>query len=112
MGCLNFKKTKQILTLSLLLILILLLSLSNLNVTFGITNLDKPKNPCAFSSGTSIFLQWEYSYSGLGTVYFEIYEWNGLSWVLKDDTTKYPAVKKTFTGQSLGSHIYKIRAKE
>jgi len=112
MICLNFKKTKKILTLTSLLILILLLSLSNLNVTFGITNLDKPKNPCAFSSGTSIFLQWEYSYSGLGTVYFEIYEWNGSSWVLKDDTTKYPDVKKTFAGQSLGQHIYKIRAKE
>jgi len=112
MICLNFKKTKKIFTLTFLLILILLLSLSNINLTLGITNLDKPNNPVAYASGTTIFLKWEYFYFGLGTVYFEIYEWNGTSWVLKDDTTKYPTTKKTFTGQSFGQHIYKIRAKE
>ncbi len=116
MKCLNFKKTKQILTLSLLLILILLLSLSNLNVTFGITNLDKPRNPCAYSSGNTIFLQWEYSYSGIWPVYFDIYELIGINWILRDDTIRYTpsytTFRKTFTGQSIGRHIYSIRAKE
>lgn len=96
----------------LILILFSLIFTFNLKSSFGVTNLDKPSNPVAYSSGTSIFLEWKYSYLGLGSVYFEIYEWNGSTWVLKDDTTKYPTTKKTFTGQSLGQHIYRIRAKE
>lgn len=93
-------------------ILLTLIFALNLKISYSITNLVKPHNACAYSSGTSVFLEWDYFYVGLGTVYFEIYEWNGTNWVLKDDTTKYPTVKKTFTGQTYGIHIYKIRAKE
>jgi len=96
----------------LFMILFLLIFTYNFKISNGKTFLDAPSNPCAYSSGDSIFLEWKYSYSGFGNVYFEIYEWNGITWVLKDDTTKYPTTKKTFTGQSLGQHIYRIRAKE
>jgi len=98
--------------LTILTIFICLIFIISSNPVYGITNLDKPANPVAYASGTSVFLEWEYSYIGLGTVYFEINEWNGTTWVLKDDTTKYPTTKKTFTGQSIGQHIYRIRAKE
>lgn len=96
----------------LLLMMIFLVSSLNLSEVFGINNLDKPQNPIAYSSGTSIFIEWSYLYIGIGTVYFEIYEWDRTSWKLKDDTIKYPTLKKTFTGQSVGRHIYRIRAKE
>ncbi|MGQ9799814.1 MAG: fibronectin type III domain-containing protein, partial [Ignavibacterium sp.] len=96
----------------LILILISLIFTFNLKSSSGVNNLDKPSNPVAYSIETSIFLEWKYTYFGLGNVYFEIYEWNGTTWVLKDDTTKYPTTKKTFTSQTIGQHIYKIRAKE
>jgi hypothetical protein len=78
----------------LFMILFLLIFTYNFKISNGKTFLDAPSNPCAYSSSDSIFLEWKYSYSGFGNVYFEIYEWNGITWVLKDDTTKYPTTKK------------------
>jgi titin len=82
-----------------------------LHSVLGITNLNKPENPVAYSSGTSILLEWKYTLPyPYGDYYFEIEEYNGITWN-KVAEVMYPNLKKTFTGQSVGKHIYRIRTR-
>lgn len=77
------------------------------------TSTSEPTNFAAYSSGTNIYLRWDYSYSGIWPLEFLIEEYNYSThaWDYKG-YVKYPTKNKTFTGMSYGRHGYRIRAKE
>ncbi|MBC7195092.1 MAG: hypothetical protein H5U37_05495, partial [Caldisericia bacterium] len=86
-----------------LIIFFLLVSLFltiNLKLSYGITNVDKPTDPFAYSFGTTIFIKWTYSVpSGyLGSYFFEIDEYIGGVWI-KINEVKYPVVEISLPGQ-------------
>ncbi len=100
--------------ITIFLVVILMLTIfGGTKITLGMTNLDKPTNFYAYSVGTTVYLKWDYTYFGIATLKFLIYEYNYSThtWDYKGSVT-YPTKSKTFTGQSYGKHAYRIRAKE
>jgi len=79
------------------------------------TSISVPTNFAAYSSGTNIYLRWDYSYSGIWSSYLyfliEEYNYSTHAWDYKG-SVKYPTKNKTFTGMSYGRHGYRIRAEE
>jgi len=69
-----------------------------------------PLNYCAYSSGQTVFIQWNYSCPSGFTCYVEIEEYTSGAWhnITTVSATSSP---KTFSGQSYGSHQYRMRAK-
>ena len=95
------------------LILVLVLTIfGGMKITLGMTNLDKPTNVYAFASNTTVFVKWDYTFSGLGTLSFLVYEYDysTSTWKLKK-TVYYPTKEAKFTGVSYGRHRYRIKAK-
>lgn len=69
-----------------------------------------PLNYCAYSSEQTVFIQWNYSCPSGFTCYVEIEEYTSGAWhnITTVSATSSP---KTFSGQSYGSHQYRMRAK-
>ena len=74
------------------------------------TDVPIPLNYCAYSSGQTVFIQWNYSCPSLYSCSIEIEEYKGSSWT-NIATLSAASSPKTFSGQSYGSHQYRMRAK-
>lgn len=87
-------------------------SSSVLTLKAVITDAPIPVNYCAYSSGQTVFIQWNYSCPSGFSCYIEIYEnenMGGIWGLIK--TVSASNSPQTFTGQSYGRHQYKLRAK-
>ncbi|MBC7194793.1 MAG: fibronectin type III domain-containing protein, partial [Caldisericia bacterium] len=96
----------------ILFLMVILFVTINFNLSYGITNLDKPANPYAYSFGTTISIKWTYSVTPgyLGSYFFEIDEYIGGVWI-KINEVKYPVVEISLPGQTVGRHIYRLRTR-
>jgi|GEM_PF-792890 len=76
------------------------------------TDVPIPVNACAYSSGTTIYVKWNYSCPSGYECYIEIYENENMGgiWGLLTTVPTSPNYK-SFSSQSYGHHQYKLRAK-
>ena len=65
----------------------------------------------AHSSGTSVTVDWEYTYNplSLGTLTFEVWRLGGIMWI-SVGTVTYPTKTITIDGLTTGEHEYRVRA--
>jgi len=70
--------------ITIFLVVILMLTMfGGTKFTLGMTNLDKPTNVYAFASNNTVFVKWDYTFSGFGSLSFLVYEYDYSTSTLK-----------------------------
>jgi titin len=70
-----------------------------------------PANACAYSSGTTVNIKWDYTCPSGYTCYVEIYENESMGGIWGLIGTVSAVSSAYYTGQSYGHHQYRLRAK-